>query len=71
MTEIVQGYCDERFLGVKSVMASMLASGEDLGSSFCATWKGETVVDLWGGHLDVAQTQPWQSDSIVNVYSTT
>lgn len=71
MTESVQGYCDERFLGVKSVMASMLASGEDLGSSFCATWKGETVVDLWGGHLDVAQTQPWQSDSIVNVYSTT
>ncbi|MGB1538113.1 MAG: serine hydrolase, partial [Pseudomonadales bacterium] len=71
MTESVQGYCDERFLGVKSVMASMLASGEDLGSSFCATWKGETVVDLWGGHLDVDQTQPWQSDSIVNVYSTT
>ena len=71
MAEIVQGYCDERFLDVKSVLSSMLSSGEDLGSSFCATWRGETVVDIWGGHLDVEQTQPWQSDTIVNVYSTT
>jgi CubicO group peptidase (beta-lactamase class C family) len=32
---------------------------------------GETVVDLWGGHADVAKTRPWQENTLVNVYSTT
>ncbi|AQA00838.1 serine hydrolase [Sphingopyxis sp. QXT-31] len=52
-------------------MAASLASGADVGLSFCATIDGETVVDLWGGHADEAKTRPWQADTIVNVYSTT
>ena len=32
---------------------------------------GETVVDLWGGYADAAKTQPWEKDTIINVYSTT
>ena len=48
-----------------------LASGADLGASFCATVEGETVVDLWGGFADADKTRPWERDTIVNVYSTT
>jgi CubicO group peptidase (beta-lactamase class C family) len=29
------------------------------------------VVDIWGGHRDAAASEPWQEDTIVNVYSTT
>jgi len=71
MTLSVQGYCDERFEGVKTVFETLLSEGADLGASFSATWQGETVVDLWGGYLDENKTRPWQEDTIVNVYSTT
>jgi CubicO group peptidase (beta-lactamase class C family) len=32
---------------------------------------GQTIVDLWGGHADVARTRPWRHDTLVHVYSTT
>ena len=67
----VHGTTQERFAGVKSVMAASLASGADLGASFCATKGGETVVDIWGGHADPDKSRDWERDTIVNVYSTT
>src|SRR5206468_145760 len=29
----------------------------------------QRVVDLWAGHTDAAKTQPWDADTIVNLYS--
>ena len=67
----VHGTTQERFAGVKSAMAASLASGADLGASFCATQGGETVVDIWGGHAGPDKSCDWERDTIVNVYSTT
>ena len=67
----IHGRCQDRFAAVRLGMAASLASGADVGLSFCATIEGETVVDLWGGYADEAKTRPWQADTIVNVYSTT
>ncbi|HEY1709437.1 MAG TPA: serine hydrolase domain-containing protein [Rhizomicrobium sp.] len=67
----VQGFAHDKFAGVRDVFEKNLASGEDIGASFCATVNGETVVDLWGGYADPAKTRPWVKDTIVNVYSTT
>ncbi len=67
----VQGFAHDRFAATKEVLAANLASGADIGASFCATIDGETVVDIWGGHADPEKTRPWQSDTIINVYSTT
>jgi len=67
----VQGFTKDKFAGVRDVFAGNLASGQDIGASFCATLEGETVVDLWGGFADEAKTRPWARDTIVNVYSTT
>jgi len=67
----VQGFAQDRFAGVKEVLAANLASGADIGASFCATINGETVVDIWGGHADPEKTRPWERDTIINVYSTT
>ncbi|HYD45055.1 MAG TPA: serine hydrolase domain-containing protein [Phenylobacterium sp.] len=66
-----QGFADKRFAPVREVFEANLASGADVGASFCATLEGETVVDLWGGWADEARTRPWERDTIVNVYSTT
>src|SRR6201991_1689935 len=67
----VQGFAPDRYAPVRQAFAANLASGADVGASFCATLEGETVVDLWGGFADAAKTKPWEKDTIVNVYSTT
>jgi CubicO group peptidase (beta-lactamase class C family) len=67
----VDGIVGERFAAVRDAFENNLASGADIGASFCATVEGETVVDLWGGWADADKTRPWTRDTIVNVYSTT
>jgi CubicO group peptidase (beta-lactamase class C family) len=66
-----QGFVHDKFAAVREAFEANLASGADVGASFCATLEGETVVDLWGGYADAARTRPWNTDTIVNVYSTT
>src|SRR3712207_4289302 len=61
----------ERFPDVRAVFEENLATGADVGASFCVTANGETVVDLYGGFADEARTRPWRADTIVGVYSTT
>ena len=60
-----------RFAPLREAFAANFTSGDEVGASFCATVDGETVVDLWGGWADEARTRAWQSDTIINVYSTT
>ena len=67
----VQGFTQDRYADVRTAFEANLASGAEVGASFCATLEGETVVDLWGGFADAAATRPWEQDTIVNVYSTT
>ena len=62
---------DSRFETLRGVLDGHIAAGSDVGSSFCATMDGKTVVDIWGGHADEAKTRPWEKDTIINVYSTT
>ena len=65
------GFAQDKYAAAKAAFDANLASGADVGASFCATIEGETVVDLWGGYADEARTRPWEKDTIVNVYSTT
>jgi CubicO group peptidase (beta-lactamase class C family) len=67
----IQGFCDQRFLSVKEAFANNFESNLEVGASFAATINGEFVVDIWGGYRDAAETQSWEKDTIVNVYSTT
>jgi CubicO group peptidase (beta-lactamase class C family) len=67
----VGGFAHDRFAPARAAFEDNLASGADVGASFCATLEGETVVDLWGGFADAAKSRPWEKHTIVNVYSTT
>ena len=67
----VHGKYDPKFAEVYEAFASNFEDGEEIGASFAATVEGETVVDIWAGHADVAQTRPWEEDTIVDVWSTT
>ena len=66
----ISGYCEEKFIKAKKAFEKNLNSGKECGASFSVTIEGKTVIDLWGGYADAANTKPWQKDTIVNVYST-
>ena len=65
----IHGTCDERFDGVRDVLAASIDRGTDVGASVAVTIDGEFVVDIWGGSLDVEGQEPWERDTITNVWS--
>jgi len=67
----IYGKCDARFEAVKSALRKNFEEGMDVGASFAVMINGEYVVDLWGGYKDKEKTQPWEKDTICNVFSTT
>jgi CubicO group peptidase (beta-lactamase class C family) len=67
----IEGEFDERFGGVVEALARNLDRGVDIGASVAVTLNGEPRVDIWGGYKDTARTQPWERNTIVNVFSTT
>ncbi|NMW31269.1 beta-lactamase family protein [Altererythrobacter sp. RZ02] len=71
MTHPIHGHCDPRFALVKRAFETNFAEHGDVGASVAITLNGEFVVDLWGGHLDEERSQPWQEDTLVNVWSST
>lgn len=70
MTEL-SGTVKASFEPVYDAVANQLLQGTEVGLSLVVDVDGERVVDLWGGHRDVESTQPWQRDSITNVWSIT
>lgn len=70
MTQI-HGTCHSDFAAVKAAFEDNFASKNEVGASVAVTVDGEMVVDLWGGYRDAQSSQPWEEDTIVNVYSST
>lgn len=70
MTDL-DGTIDTRFEPLAQVLQVQLESGYDLGASLAVAVDGEIVTDCWGGWADEARTEPWHSDTVTNVWSTT
>lgn len=71
MADVHGTITDPRFEMHRDLLSASLDSGGDVGASVSVTVEGETVVDIWGGHVDEARTAEWQADTITNVWSTT
>jgi CubicO group peptidase (beta-lactamase class C family) len=67
----IHGACEPRFAPVREAFARSFREGGEVGAAVAVHVDGALVVDLWAGHKDFARTQPWQRDTLVNVYSTT
>src|SRR5262249_22849083 len=67
----VHGTCDPRFTRVRDAFVENFRTRDEIGAAVAITLDGEPVVDLWAGDADQARTQPWDYDTIVNVYSCT
>ncbi|NKB99647.1 MAG: serine hydrolase [Pseudomonadales bacterium] len=67
----VHGAVAQPFEKVREVFAANFEQQNEVGAAVCVYHQGEKVVDIWGGHRDGAQAEPWQEDTLVNVWSTT
>jgi CubicO group peptidase (beta-lactamase class C family) len=67
----IGGTVDRRFVPVRDVFETVLASQHGTGAAVAAWCDGAWVVDLWGGTADAAGTLPWRTDSVVQPYSVT
>ncbi|HLT09850.1 MAG TPA: serine hydrolase domain-containing protein [Micromonosporaceae bacterium] len=65
----VRGHCAPEFDAVREAFCHNISTGAELGASIVVDVGGETVVDLWGGARDRAATQPWEHDTVVNLWS--
>lgn len=71
MSVPISGYVKEGFEKVKTTFEENFIKRKEVGASCCVYYKGEKVVDLWGGYRDKNKKQYWEEDTIAIVFSTT
>ncbi|KAL6699717.1 beta-lactamase/transpeptidase-like protein [Trichoderma pleuroticola] len=67
----IQGQLDPKFEELRNLFQKNLDSKAEVGASISLNIDGKDVVDIWGGFADEERTQPWESDTIVGVWSST
>src|SRR3974377_518523 len=68
---VAQGTTAPGFEGVRDVFEQNFAKGLEIGAAFSAYYRGEKVVDLWGGVADDTTGRAWDEHTMVLVFSTT
>ncbi len=69
--DLVGGGVDEGYGKVADAFRRNLSSGQEVGAAVAVYRDGRKVVDLWGGYRNGVTQEPWEQDTIVNVFSTT
>ena len=73
----LDGTCDERFGSVARLLGEQLAAGDHHGVSFAAYFRGEPVIDVWGGRringlpVNGKGGVAWERDTMAICFSTT
>jgi len=67
----VQGYVSRGFEAVREAFIQNFVRRRELGGACCAFYRGEKVVDLWGGVRNKHTGEPWEEDTMVVVHSAT
>ncbi len=67
----VYGYVAPGFEHVRVELERNFAERGEIGAAVSAYFRGQKVVDLWGGRRSPQGDEPWEEDTLVVVYSTT
>ena len=67
----INGFVRDGFEAVRDAFADNFEHRQELGGACCAYYRGEKVVDLWGGIRNRQTGEPWEQDTMVLVYSAT
>ena len=65
------GWVAPGFAEVRAEFDRNFAERGEIGAAVAAYWRGEKVVDLWGGRRTPTGDKPWEEDTLVVVNSTT
>jgi CubicO group peptidase (beta-lactamase class C family) len=65
----VDGHVNRGFEAVREAFADNFTDRRELGGACCAYYRGEKVVDLWGGIRNKQTGEPWEQDTMVVVHS--
>jgi CubicO group peptidase (beta-lactamase class C family) len=67
----IEGQVSPGFEAVREAFAENFSRRHELGGACCVYYRGQKVVDLWGGVRNRETGEPWERDTMVLVYSTT
>lgn len=67
----VHGYVASGFEEVREEFIKNFTERGELGAACAVYYKGERVVDLWGGYRDAKSRAPWEENTLIMVFSTT
>jgi CubicO group peptidase (beta-lactamase class C family) len=67
----IQGHVSRGFETVREAFAGNFVRRHELGGACCAFYRGEKVVDLWGGIRNKRTGEVWEQDTMVLVHSAT
>jgi CubicO group peptidase (beta-lactamase class C family) len=67
----IAGFVKPGFEGVRDAFLRNFEEHEDVGAACAVYWRGEPVVDLWGGLADAEAGLQWREDTICIVFSCT
>src|SRR5688500_17918696 len=70
-SQVIEGQVSRGFEVVRDAFQENFARRHELGGACCVYWRGEKVVDLWGGIRNKVTGEPWQRDTMVVVHSAT
>ena len=68
---VLRGFVAPGFEEVFDEFGRNFAERHEIGAAVTAYWRGEKVVDLWGGRRGPDGDEPWREDTMVVVMSTT
>jgi len=69
--DLIGGDVDAGYGRVADAFRANFAGGHEVGAAVSVYRDGVKVVDLWGGYRDGHTREPWQADTMVNVFSST
>jgi len=67
----VSGFVKPGFEAVREAFVENFERRHELGAACCIYYRGEKVVDPWGGVRNESTGEPWEEDTMVIVFSTT
>jgi len=67
----IHGHVSPGFEAVRETFAENFSRRHELGGACCVYYRGEKIVDLWGGVRNRESGEPWEEDTMVLVCSTT
>src|SRR5688500_15922310 len=70
-SQLIQGFVAPGFEEVRTEFLRNFAHRGEIGAAVAAYWRGEKVVDLWGGYRSPDSLEPWTANTMVVVMSTT